>query len=267
MLLAVDIGNSDIVFGLYANETWQHIWRTPSRPDEPATHYATQVRLWLLEADVQPGAVATTVLSSVVPPLTPIVQNVLQVLFEPQPIVVGPAIYPYLPLEVLRPYEIGTDLVANALSAYMRYRRNCVVVDFGTALSFTVVTGDGRIVGVSIAPGLRTAIHSLFTDTAQLPEVPIELPASALGTNTTQAIQIGVVLGYEGLIRFLIQRTRAELNGDCIAVATGGLSAAIPTLQDEFIDIIPSLTLDGIRLIGELSQTALQAGTADRQAS
>ncbi|GAA4410139.1 type III pantothenate kinase [Nibrella viscosa] len=267
MLLATDIGNSDIVFGLYADGTWRHVWRTPSLADKPATHYATQLRLWLLEANVRPDAVITTVLSSVVPPLTPTIQSVLQVLFAPEPIVVGPAVYPYLPLEVLRPYEIGTDLVANALAAYSRYRRNCVVVDFGTALSFTVVTGNGRIVGVSIAPGLRTAIHSLFTDTAQLPEVPIELPASALGTNTTQAIQVGVVLGYEGLIRFLIQRTRAELNGDCIAVATGGLSAAIPTLRDEFIDIIPSLTLDGIRQIGELSQAGIKAKAASTNAS
>lgn len=266
MLLAVDIGNSDVVFGLYANETWLHIWRTPSLADEPATHYATQLRLWLLEADLQPAAIETSVLSSVVPPLTPTIQSVLNVLFEPEPIVVGPTIYPFLPLEVLRPYEIGTDLVANALSAYTRYRRNCVIVDFGTALSFTVVTEEGRIIGVSIAPGLRTAIRSLFTDTAQLPEVPIQLPTSALGTNTTEAIQIGIVLGYEGLIRFLIQRIRNELQGDCIAVATGGLSGAIPTLNDEFAAVIPSLTLDGIRLIGELSRKGLQL-KASRQRS
>jgi len=160
-------------------------------------------------------------------------------------------VYPLLPIEVLRPHEIGADLVANALAAYTRYGRTCTVVDFGTALTFTTVSGDGKILGVAIAPGLKTAIRSLFANTAQLPEVPIEVPDSALGTSTTHAIQAGVVLGYEGLVRSLVGRIQDELNGDCMAVATGGLSGSIPALRDVFTDIVPSLTLEGVRLIGE----------------
>jgi len=251
MLLAIDVGNSDAVFGIYDQDRWLQVWRTPSRPEESAAQYDSRLRLWMLEAGIPLSAVQTTVLSSVVPALTPTVKAMLTHLFGREPVVVGPAIYPLLPLEVLQPYEIGTDLVANALAAYTRFGRNCVVVDFGTALSFTPVSATGRILGVAIAPGLRTAVRSLFANTAQLPEVPLVLPESALGTNTTHAIQAGVVLGYEGLVRSLIQRIRNELDGDCLAIATGGLVQAIPTLHPEFAEIRPSLTLDGIREIGQ----------------
>ncbi|MGF7215400.1 type III pantothenate kinase [Spirosoma lacussanchae] len=251
MQIIVDIGNTDAVFGLYNQTSWQHVWRTPARIDEPAQSYEARLRLWLLETNVTLSAVQTTVLSSVVPNLTPTMRTMLTELFGFEPIVVGPGVYPLLPLEILRPHEIGTDLVANALAAYTRYRQNCVVVDFGTALTFTTVSAEGKILGVAIAPGLKTAIRSLFANTAQLPEVPIEVPASALGTSTTHAIQAGIVLGYEGLVRSLVERIRAELHNDCIAVATGGLSGQIPSLKDVFTAVIPSLTLDGVRLIGE----------------
>ncbi len=252
MHLTVDAGNTDAVFGLYANDTWQFIWRTPARADEAAESYEARLRLWLLEANVPLSAIQHTVLSSVVPNLTPTLRAMLGGLFGHEPVVVGPDVYPLLPLEILRPHEIGADLVANALAAYTRYQRNCIVVDFGTALTFTTVSGDGKILGVAIAPGLKTAIRSLFANTAQLPEVPIQVPESALGLSTTHAIQAGIVLGYEGLVRSLIDRIRAELHGDCIAVATGGLSGRIPSLRDAFIDIVPSLTLEGVRLIGEM---------------
>ncbi|WP_077920821.1 type III pantothenate kinase [Spirosoma sp. 209] len=258
MQIIVDIGNTDAVFGLYNQTSWQHVWRTPARIDEPAQSYEARLRLWLLETNVTLSAVQTTVLSSVVPNLTPTMRTMLTELFGFEPIVVGPGVYPLLPLEILRPHEIGADLVANALAAYTRYRQNCIVVDFGTALTFTTVSAEGKILGVAIAPGLKTAIRSLFANTAQLPEVPIEVPASALGTSTTHAIQAGIVLGYEGLVRSLVERIRAELHNDCIAVATGGLSGRIPSLKDVFTAVIPSLTLDGVRLIGE-TVTASQA--------
>lgn len=266
--LIVDIGNTDAVFGLYDQADWQHIWRTPVgkpvqagphlQPDEQAESYEGRLRLWLLEADVPLNAIRTTVISSVIPDLTPTMRTMLGKLFGMEPIVVGSAVYPLLPLEILRPHEIGADLVANALAAFTRYHRNCVVVDFGTALTFTTVSGEGKILGVAIAPGLKTAIRSLFVNTAQLPDVPIEVPLSALGLSTTHAIQAGVVLGYEGLVRSLIDRIRAELGGDCMAIATGGLSGRIPSLHSAFAEVVPSLTLDGVRLIGEIVQSVSQ---------
>ncbi len=257
MQIIVDIGNTDAVFGLYNQNAWQYIWRTPARKDEHAESYEGKLRLWLLEANIALSDVQTTVLSSVVPDLTPTMRAMLNELFGFESIVVGPGVYPLLPIEVLRPHEIGADLVANALAAHTRYKQTCVVVDFGTALTFTTVSAEGKILGIAIAPGLKTAIRSLFANTAQLPEVPIEVPASALGTSTTHAIQAGVILGYEGLVRSLVSRIQSELGGDCIAVATGGLSGRIPSLGDVFVDIVPSLTLEGVRLIGELVTTRL----------
>ncbi|UFH53847.1 type III pantothenate kinase [Spirosoma sp. KNUC1025] len=256
MQIIVDIGNTDAVFGLYDQTSWQYIWRTAAQREETAESYERRLRLWLLEASIPLSAVKTTVLSSVVPGLTPTMRTMLTELFGFAPIVVGPGVYPLLPIEIIRPHEIGADLVANALAAYIRYQRTCVVVDFGTALTFTTVSGAGKMLGVAIAPGLKTAIRSLFANTAQLPEVPIEVPASALGTSTTHAIQAGVVLGYEGLVRSLLTRIQSELQGDCIAVATGGLSGRIPSLRDAFVDIVPSLTLEGVRLIGEFVTTS-----------
>jgi len=261
MLIAVDAGNSDVVIGLHHQQAWQYVWRTPSSPAQldgpaPAAHYENQLRLWFLEAGISVSAIRSVVLSSVVPALTPTLKRVLTHLFGREPVVVGPAIYPKLPLTILRPYEIGTDLVANALAAYTSYQRNCVVVDFGTALTFTTVSADGVILGVAIAPGLKTAVRSLFANTAQLPEVPLVLPESALGTSTAHAIQAGILIGYEGLVRSLIHHVRAELNDDCAAIATGGLVTAIPTLHADFFAVRPNLTLDGIRAIGERVEAA-----------
>jgi len=251
MLLAVDVGNTDTVFGLYQAGTWDHIWRMRSLVQESEAHYESQLRLHFLEAALWFGDVETVVLCSVVPAMTPIIQKMLRSLFDEEIIVVGPDIYPDLDIAIDHPHEIGADLIANAVAVMSRYKQNCVVVDFGTALTFTTVSKEGKILGVAILPGLVTAVKALFANTAQLPEVPLKLPASAIGKNTTEAIQAGILLGYEGLVKSLILRIRTELGGDCIAVATGGLSSIIETLKDEFVEIDRKLTLDGLRIIGE----------------
>ncbi|GAB3169175.1 type III pantothenate kinase [Telluribacter humicola] len=256
MLLAVDAGNTDTVFGLYSANEWKYIWRTRSLAQEPASYYESTLRLHLLEAGVDTDHIQTVVLSSVVPPLTPTLQTMLKGLLGQEPVLVGPDVFPDLNISIDHPYEIGADLIANAVAAFSRYRRNCIIVDFGTALTFTTVSGEGEILGVAIVPGLKTAVKALFANTAQLPEVPLVLPASAIGKNTTHAIQAGILLGYEGLVKSMIQRIRKELDGDCIAVATGGLSSIIDTLRDEFVDIDRRLTLDGLRIIGEYVQAA-----------
>lgn len=259
MVLTVDIGNSDVVFGIHANNVWRYIWRTPSHPAQSAIFYQTVLQVWLQEAKISVDQVRRpTTISSVVPALTTTVCEAVAEVLGSEPVVVGPTVYPKLPVRVLRPQEIGTDLVANAVAAHLRFRQNCIVVDFGTALTFTTVKADGTIAGVAIAPGLRTAIKSLFANTAQLPEVPIEEPNSVLGQNTVQSIQAGVVIGYEGLVLGMIQRIRSELGGHCLVVATGGLSRAIPSLHPHFVDVIPSLTLDGIRLIGDYATDSMQ---------
>ena len=256
MLLAVDVGNTDTVFGLYEEGSWMHIWRMRSLPQENEAHYESKLRLHFLEAGLWFGDVETVVLCSVVPDMTPIIQRMLRSLFGEEIILVGPDIYPGLEIAIDHPHEIGADLIANAVAVMSRYDKNCVVVDFGTALTFTTVSKEGKILGVAILPGLMTAVKALFANTAQLPEVPLVLPLSAIGKNTTEAIQAGILLGYEGLVKSLILRIRTELGGDCIAVATGGLSSIIETLKDEFVEIDRKLTLDGLRIIGEKIRAA-----------
>ncbi|MBL7850567.1 MAG: type III pantothenate kinase [Cyclobacteriaceae bacterium] len=252
MLLALDIGNSDITMGLWKDGSWQ-IWRIPSRQDQPELFYGIKVRDYFLEAGMPFEAVDTLVLSSVVPGLTDKVRNVLRSLFKREPVLLGPGVYEKLPIEVLNPYEIGSDLVANAVGAYYLMKDTCVVVDFGTALTFTTVSGKGKILGVSIVPGLRTALRSLSQNTAKLFDVPLEMPTSALGINTVTAIQSGVVIGYEGLVKNMVTAIRKELKMECPAVATGGLSFVITSLRDFFHRVEPHLTLDGLRIIGELA--------------
>lgn len=252
MLLALDIGNSDITMGLWRSGAWQ-IWRIPSRQDQPELFYGIKVRDYFLEAGLPVDAVETIVLSSVVPGLTDKVRNVLRSLFKREPVLLGPGVYEKLPIEVLNPYEIGSDLVANAVGAYYLMKETCIVVDFGTALTFTTISGSGKILGVSIVPGLRTALRSLSQNTAKLFDVPLEMPASALGTNTVTAIQSGVVIGYEGLVKNVVTAIREELKVTCPAIATGGLSFVITSLRGFFHRVEPQLTLDGLRIIGELT--------------
>jgi type III pantothenate kinase len=251
MLIAFDIGNSDITMGLWNAQEWR-VLRIPSRTDQPELFYGIKIRDYFLEASLQIDHVETIVLSSVVPGLTDKIKNVVRSLFKREPIILGPGVYEKLPIEVLNPYEIGSDLVSNATAAYFKYKQTCIVVDFGTALTFTTVSGEGKILGVSIVPGLRTAIRALSQNTAKLFDVPLEMPKSALGRNTVTAIQSGIVIGYEGLVKCVVESIRRELNVECPAIATGGLSFVITSLKGFFHVVDPQLTLDGLRIIGEV---------------
>lgn len=253
MLLAVDIGNSDITLGLYKDKKWMHIWRISSATNHPELFYGIKLREFFFEAGLKTDDVRKIAISSVVPGLTGTIVSVVTTLFEKKPVVLGPEIYSRLPIEILNPYEIGSDLVSNALAAYSLFKSHCIVVDFGTALTFTTISNSGKIEGVAIAPGLKTAIRSLSQNTAKLFDVPLEMPQSALGKNTVHAIQAGILFGYEGLVRTMLERIRTELNDPNIpSVATGGLSSIITTLSGTFTTIEPNLTLDGLRIAGEL---------------
>ncbi len=251
MLLAVDIGNSNIVFGLFDFETqiWTHQWRLETLKNKSSQGYAFDIRDFFLEENIKIAVVERMVLSSVVPVLTHILKTTLAELFEKDPLLLRPEVYAKLPLEIINPLEIGADLVANSIAAFEKYKKQCLIVDFGTALTFTSVTDKGRIDGVSIAPGLKTAMFSLFHNTAQLPEVSLELPDSFLGKNTMQALQAGVLWGYVGLVEFMIRKIKEEINQDCITIATGGLSSVLKPLEKQFDEINPLLTLEGLKVI------------------
>ncbi|GAB4414484.1 MAG: type III pantothenate kinase [Bacteroidia bacterium] len=249
MLLAIDIGNSDIVFGVFDAHQWLPTWRHPS-----SQYLSVEETLHGMAATHQLDlrAFDRLILSSVVPGVTPQVRATLARLCGREPLMVGPGIYEHLDIGIDNPQEIGSDLVANAVAGHTRAGdQPCIVVDFGTALTFTSVAASGQILGVAIAPGLRTAMQALFFNTAQLPVVPLDLPASAIGKNTAHALQAGILIGYIGLVKELITRTSTELGGQCRVFATGGLAGRLSPLHDYFDEIDPMLTLDGLRLIAD----------------
>ena len=256
MVLAIDIGNSNVVVALHDGNSWSQVWRIPTITEaEAALFYEKRLSDLLMEAGVLLGPRPRVVVSSVVPQLTQSFLHIAEHLFGQPALKVAPPIYPKLKLQIDRPNEIGTDLLANAVAAHHLYQQDCIIVDFGTALTFTTVSGAGHILGVAIAPGLKTAIASLFQKTAQLPEVPLTLPETPIGKNTEHAIQSGILIGYVGLVRHMLAEIRREVGEQYIAVATGGLSSILTPLQADFQHIDPMLTLEGLRIIAETQRS------------
>ena len=251
MLLAIDAGNTNIVFGIHDGNSWIQEWRFDTIPVKNQIEYEMFLRLNFLEANLKLDDVNHIIISSVVPQLNDILSEFTRSLIDKEPIFVGPKIYDLLPIQTHNPHEIGTDLIANAMAGHMLYKEDIIIVDFGTALTFTVVESSGNIRGVNIAPGLKTAIASLVGSTAQLPDVPLELPDSVIGTSTITAIQNGVLWGYVSMVEGMLDRIQTELNKKLKVVATGGLSSILHPLHGRFDQVNRHLTLEGLRFIHE----------------
>ena len=252
MLLAIDIGNTNIVFGIYRNGEWRNVWRIQTDPGKTADEYEVIFRSLFLGAGVNNNEIGRIVLSSVVPSLNDDFAQLTGRFFQQKMVVLGPETFYLLPIKILNPYEIGTDLVANATAAFSMYKSPCMIIDFGTALTFTTLSGSGEILGVSIAPGLGTAIKSLAGNTAQLPHVQLSEPPSVLGKNTVHAIQSGIFIGYGGLVDRIIDKTEEELQQKLNVIATGGFSNFFANHSSRIDHIAGNLTLDGLRIFGEL---------------
>lgn len=253
MFLAIDAGNSNVVFALFDQKSgkWTNQFRLETNTPKLISQLGKKVPLYFLEHGIHTSDIKSVGFSSVVPEINPIIQQFCQGYFGIEPYTISSKSYDSLPVQSLRPNEIGTDLMCNVMAAYSRYQKPVIVVDFGTALTFTAVDADGQILGINIVPGLKTAIKSLFTNTSKLPEVKLELPESALGKNTIHAIQAGILYGYTGLVKGMIETIKAETKLDFTIVATGGLAAILTPLKDTFDDIDRNLTLEGLRLITE----------------
>jgi type III pantothenate kinase len=251
MLLTVDVGNSNIVAGIWRGDVLERSWRIHTVSKKTEDEYGTIFRSLFTDDGIDPRDCERVCLSSVVPSLTASMAAMLERLTKREPVVVGPAIYDALPVKVVNPYEVGADLVADAMAAFEMCKGACVVVDFGTALTFTIVDSDGVMCGVAIAPGLGTAVNALSRDTAQLPYVELAAPPQPFGKNTVHAIQAGVVYGYTGLVEYMIARIRAEIGTDLKVIATGGLCSVVSPHTKAFTFVEPDLTLRGLKLIAE----------------
>lgn len=251
MLLAVSVGNSHTTFGIHTRGSWIRRWRIQTVHAKTSDEYLAIMHTLFAEAKIAPGAVEAAILSSVVPPLVGALTETLKALAGREPLLLTSKLDLGLRVTTENPAEVGADLVANAVAAYDRVRRNCIIVDFGTALSFTAVAAPGELRGVAIAPGLTSAVESLARSTAQLPSVSLAPPPVAIGRNTVHSIQAGIVFGYTGLVGDLIRRMRAELGGEAAVFVTGGQSSIMAPLLGADIVHEPWLTLEGLRVIAE----------------
>lgn len=253
MFLAIDAGNSNVVFALFDPQSgaWTNQFRLETKTPKLISQLSKKVPLYFLEHGIQPSQIQKIGFSSVVPEINSIIEQFCQNYFGLTPYLIGPDSYAKLPIQAIRPNEIGSDLMCNVLAAYSKFHGPAIVVDFGTALTFTVVDEQGKLLGVNIVPGLQTAIRSLFTHTSKLPQVELKLPESALGKNTIHAIQAGVLYGYTGLVKGMIEAIEKETKLKFKIVATGGLSSILTNLQEVFHEVDKNLTLEGLRLITE----------------
>lgn len=250
--LLIDAGNSNIVFSITDGKEWKHHWRVHTVKSKTADEYEVILRSLMGKNGVKPHHISRAVMSSVVPSLTHAMEDMVWKLTGRELFVLGPEIYSELPIDVLNPYEIGSDIVASALAAHQNYGGDLIVVDFGTAVTVCGINAKGKLTGVSIAPGMKTAVQSLTKSTAQLPDVPLSAPPSALGLNTVHAIQSGVVLGYTGMIEYLVKEYKKSMSSDAKVIATGGLSYVVEKLTDIFYATDEMLTMEGLKTIGEL---------------
>ena len=251
MLLCVDVGNTNVVYGLWDGSAWVGQWRVRTVRDQMPDEYAVMLRALLQDSGFEVQAIDRVVLASVVPPLTAIFAEVVTRYLRLEPLIVGPGVRSGLRIRIDNPVELGADLVADAVAAYARFHSACIIVDFGTATTFSAVSEEGDFLGVAIAPGLGVAAEALSSRTAQLPRVGLTPPASAIGKNTVHSMQAGLVFGYVGLVEGLIGRIQAELGGKATVIATGGLSSVLAPLTQAIHTVDPWLTLDGLRLIAE----------------
>ena len=258
MLLAASIGNSHVTFGVHGDAGWVQRFRIQTVLERTSDEYMVVFRELFASGGITREGIRSAILSSVVPPLTMAIAETIQEVSGTRPLLLSHTLDLGLRITTENPAEVGADLVANAVAAYDRFRGNCIVVDFGTALTFTAVASAAKpggalpeLRGVAIAPGLASAVDALARNTAQLPRVSLSPPSEVAGRNSVRSIQSGVVFGYASLVEGLIRRMRTELGGSAEVIVTGGHSSLIAPLLEEKAPAEPWLTLEGLRVVAE----------------
>lgn len=250
MLLAMDIGNTNTVLGLFDGDQLIHDWRIRTEVNTTTDEYGILIRSLFSSFEIQSDRVSEVIISCVVPPVLNNVENFCKKYFGITPLVVGPGVKTGMPILYDNPKEVGADRIVNAVAAFDIYRDATVVVDFGTATTFDYISERGEYIGGVICPGIMISCEALFQKASKLPRVEIfARPRSILAKNTITSMNAGIVFGYAGLVEGIIERVKAEMQRDLNVVATGGLASLIaaecPAIQvvDDF------LTLKGLQII------------------
>lgn len=254
MLLAIDVGNSNITLGLYQDKEITHARRLATAHERMPDEYGLQLTGLLQHVGCAPRDIDAVVLASVVPPLTGTIVEACSRYLGHEPMIIDAGIKTGISIRYEDPKAVGADRIAGAVAARHFYGGPACVIDFGTATTFDALSREGHYLGGAIAPGIGIAAEALFRRTAKLPRVDLARPPAAIGRNTVTAIQSGLLFGYVGMVEGMVARFRTELGHDMRVVATGGL-AEIIVAETQVIDhVAPWLTLDGLRLIWELNR-------------
>ena len=254
MLLAIDIGNTNIKIGVFDGDELKATWNLATGIHRTADEYGGVVLNLMERKKVSPSDITGVALCSVVPPLLPAFVELCTKYLNSEPLVIEAGVKTGMRIRLDNPKEVGSDRVVDAVAAQHLYGRPLIIVDLGTATTFSVVSQEGDYLGGAIAPGIVISTETLYTRTAALPRIRLSRPEQTIGRNTVTAMQSGIVFGHIGLIEGMIRRIELELGGKAKVVATGGqayfLAQEIPAIEI----VNPELTLIGLRLIYEMNK-------------
>ena len=249
MLMVIDVGNTNTVIGVHDGRDWARYWRIETKKGRTADELGIVMLNLLLAGDLSPENISGIIFSCVVPPLAPIIDELSLKYLNCKAIAVGPGIKTGVPIRCENPKVVGADRIVNAVAAYEKVRGPCIVVDFGTATTFDVISSKGEFLGGTIAPGIQISIEALFQRTSKLPRVEVTKPKSVIGRDTISAIQSGIIYGYAGLVDGIVRRIQQEMVDEVRVIATGGLAEFIASEARTIQEVDERLTLEGLRLL------------------
>jgi len=249
MLLVIDIGNTNIVLGLYREDALVQHWRIGTSKSRTVDEYGMLIEALFRNRGLELAVVDDVIASCVVPPMQPVIDELCRSYFGHSPRMVGPGTKTGMPIQYDNPKEVGADRIVNAVAAFEKYRSGLCVIDFGTATTFDVISPKGQYLGGAICPGIGISAEALFSRASKLPRVEFSRPPQVVAKNTVHSMQAGIFWGYVGLVEGLVQRIRREADFPLRVVATGGLAGAIAEATDAIEEVDPFLTLEGLRII------------------